>query len=249
MLRAVLSLCRRELTRFFRQPSRIIGAAVTPLLFWLLIGSGFSGSFRMPGAPEGVGYLEYFFPGSIVLVLLFAAIFSNISVIEDRREGFLQGVLVAPVPRWVIVAGKVLGGAFLAWVQAVAFLALAPLTGIPLTLASFFCAAGVLALLAVALTAVGFAFAWGLDSVQGFHAIMNTLLMPMWLLSGSLFPRSGAPVWLSAVMRINPLTYGVGAFRGALYGTPAPLAVAVTLGLGIVAFAAGLLVTRGGRVE
>ncbi|HEX6902775.1 MAG TPA: ABC transporter permease [Thermoanaerobaculia bacterium] len=249
MFRAVLSLCRRELTRFFRQPSRIIGAAVTPLLFWLLIGSGFSGSFRMPGAPEGVGYLEYFFPGSIVLVLLFAAIFSNISVIEDRREGFLQGVLVAPVPRWVIVAGKVLGGAFLAWVQALAFLALAPLTGIRLTPASFLGAAGVLALLAVALTAVGFAFAWVLDSVQGFHAIMNTLLMPMWLLSGSLFPRSGAPAWLSAVMRVNPLTHGVEAFRGALYETPAPLAVAVTLGLGIVAFAAGLLVTRGGRVE
>ncbi|HEV2844295.1 MAG TPA: ABC transporter permease [Thermoanaerobaculia bacterium] len=249
MLRAVLTLCRRELTRFFRQPSRIVGAAVTPLLFWLLIGSGFSGSFRMPGAPEGIGYLEYFFPGSIVLVLLFAAIFSNISVIEDRREGFLQGVLVAPVPRWVIVAGKVLGGAFLAWVQAVAFLALAPLTGIPLTVASAFAAAGVLALLAISLTAVGFAFAWILDSVQGFHAIMNILLMPMWLLSGSLFPQSGAPAWLSAVMRINPLNYGVAAFRGALYGTPAPLAVAVTLGLGIVAFAAGLFVTRGGRVE
>lgn len=249
MLRAVLTLCRRELTRFFRQPSRIVGAAVTPLLFWLLIGSGFSGSFRMPGAPEGIGYLEYFFPGSIVLVLLFAAIFSNISVIEDRREGFLQGVLVAPVPRWVIVAGKVLGGALLAWVQAVAFLALAPLTGIRVTLASALAAAGVLAILAVALTAVGFAFAWMLDSVQGFHAIMNILLMPMWLLSGSLFPQSGAPAWLSAVMRINPLTHGVAAFRGALYGTPAPLALAVTLGLGIVAFAAGLLVTRGGRVE
>ena len=249
MMRAVLTLCRRELTRFFRQPSRIIGAAVTPLLFWLLIGSGFSGSFRMPGAPDGVGYLEYFYPGSIVLVLLFAAIFSNISVIEDRREGFLQGVLVAPVPRWVIVAGKVLGGAFLAWVQAVAFLALAPLIGIPLSLTSALGAAGVLAVLAISLTAVGFCFAWMLDSVQGFHAIMNILLMPMWLLSGSLFPQSGAPAWLSAVMRINPLNYGVAAFRGALYGTPAPLSVAVTLGLGIAAFAAGLFVTRGGRVE
>lgn len=249
MMLAVLTLCRRELTRFFRQPSRIIGAAVTPLLFWLLIGSGFSGSFRMPGAPDGVGYLEYFFPGSIVLVLLFAAIFSNISVIEDRREGFLQGVLVAPVPRWVIVAGKVLGGAFLAWVQAVAFLALAPLVGIPLTLTSALGAAGVLAVLAVSLTAVGFCFAWILDSVQGFHAIMNILLMPMWLLSGSLFPQAGAAPWLAAIMRINPLNYGVAAFRGALYGTPAPLSMAITFGLGIAAFAAGLFVTRGGRVE
>lgn len=248
---AVYTLCRRELTRFFRQPSRIIGAAVTPLLFWLLIGSGFSGSFRMPGEPDGVGYLEYFFPGSIVLVLLFAAIFSNISVIEDRREGFLQGVLVAPVPRWAIVAGKVLGGAAIAWLQAVAFLALAPLVGIPLTAASFLAAAAILAVLAIGLTAVGFAFAWMLDSVQGFHAIMNILLMPMWLLSGSLFPQSGAPAWLSAVMLVNPLRYGVTAFRGALYGS-APglgLSVGVTVALAVAAFAAGLLVTRGGRVE
>ena len=93
------TLWRRELTRFFRQPSRIAGAVATPLIFWLLIGSGLSGSFRLPGGPADVDYLEYFFPGTIVLVLLFAAIFSNISVIEDRREGFLQGVLVAPVAR------------------------------------------------------------------------------------------------------------------------------------------------------
>jgi len=255
--RAAATLWRREITRFFRQPSRIAGAVGTPLIVWLLIGSGLSGSFRLPGAPAGLDYFQYFFPGTIVLVLLFAAIFSNISVIEDRHEGFLQGVLVAPVSRASIVAGKVLGGATLAWLQGVIFLALAPAAGIRLTALSALEAAGILALLALALTALGFAFAWKVDSTQGFHAVMNVVLMPMWLLSGSFFPVSGAPFWLGALMRVNPLTYGVAALRGALHGTAAALpglpgpaaSLAVTLALGLGAFAAGLLATRGGRVD
>ncbi len=255
---AAFTLWRRELTRFLRQPSRIAGAVGTPLIVWLLVGSGLSGSFRLPGGPAGLNYFEYFFPGTVVLVLLFAAIFSNISVIEDRHEGFLQGVLVAPVSRSAIVAGKVLGGATLAWLQGVVFLPLAPLSGIALTPRSALAAAGVLAVLALSLTALGFAFAWKVDSVQGFHAIMNVVLMPMWLLSGSFFPVSGAPAWLGALMRLNPLTYGVAALRWALYGQgaalgsglPGPaLSLAVTLVLGAAAFAAGLLATRGGRVE
>jgi ABC-2 type transport system permease protein len=251
---AVFTLWKRELVRFFRQPSRIAGAAGSPLIFWVLIGSGLSGSFRLPGGPSDLSYLEYFFPGTMVLTLLFAAIFSTISVIEDRNQGFLQGVLVAPVPRASIAAGKVLGGATLAWLQSVIFLALAPLSGIRLTLSSILAAAGVLAVLGIALTAVGFAFAWKVDSVQGFHAVMNLLLVPMWLLSGAFFPPSGAPGWLAAVMRANPLTYGVAALRWALYGSgpevgaglPGPaLAVAVTVLAAVVAFGFDLLVMRG----
>jgi ABC-2 type transport system permease protein len=248
------TLWQRELQRFFRQPSRVAGAIGTPLVFWLFMGSGLAGSFRMPGAPTGTGasYLQFFFPGTIALVLLFAAIFSTISVIEDRHEGFLQGVLVAPVSRGAIVAGKVLGGATLAWLQGVVFLFLAPLAGIPLTLPSLLQAAGVLALLAISLTAIGFGFAWKVDSVQGFHAVMNVVLLPMWLLSGSFFPLDGAPRWLALLMRVNPLTYGIQALRGVLSTAPRlPLAVpvAVTVALALLAFGADLLVTRGGRVE
>ncbi len=261
---AIFTLWRRELRRFFRQPSRIAGAALSPLLFWILIGSGFSGSFRLPGGPAEVSYLRYFYPGVIVLVLLFAAIFSTISVIEDRREGFLQGVLVAPVGRASIVAGKVLGGATLAWLQALPFLALAPFAGVRLTWGSALAAAGVMALLAVALTAVGFAFAWRVDSVQGFHAVMNLVLVPMWLLSGAFFPLAGAAGWMTVLMRLNPLTYGVAALRGVLdagsgaaaSGLPAAIgsggvigAIGATALLAILAFGAGLLATRGGRVE
>jgi ABC-2 type transport system permease protein len=265
-LLAVATLWRRELVRFFRQPSRVAGAAGSPLLFWVLIGSGLSGSFRLPGAPPGAGavsYLEYFFPGTVVLALLFAAIFSTISVIEDRHLGFLQGVLAAPVSRGSIVAGKVLGGATLAWLQAVPFLILAPFAGIHLTLSSALGAAGVLAVLAVALTAIGFAFAWRVDSVQGFHAVMNLLLVPMWLLSGAFFPVAGAPVWLRALMRANPMTYGVAALRGVLYGgtgsggaaaagpgLPGPAAAtAITALLALAGFAFGLAATRGGRID
>jgi ABC-2 type transport system permease protein len=250
---AVFTLWKRELVRFFRQPSRIAGAAGSPLIFWVLIGSGLSGSFRLPGGPADLDYLEYFFPGTMVLTLLFAAIFSTISVIEDRNQGFLQGVLVAPVPRAAIAAGKVLGGATLAWLQSVVFLALAPLSGIRLTLSSILAAAGVLAVLGIALTAVGFAFAWKVDSVQGFHAVMNLLLVPMWLLSGAFFPPSGAPGWLAAVMKANPLTYGVAALRWALYGPgpeagtglPGPAAaIAVTVLAAVAAFGFDLLVMR-----
>jgi ABC-2 type transport system permease protein len=257
---ATVTLWRRELVRFFRQPSRIAGAAGSPLLFWILIGSGLSGSFRLPGGPASLSYLEYFFPGTMVLALLFAAIFSTISVIEDRNQGFLQGVLVSPVSRASIAGGKVLGGATIAWLQSVVFLALAPLAGIRLTLLSALAAAGVLAVLGVALTAVGFAFAWRVDSVQGFHAVMNLLLVPMWLLSGAFFPPSGAPFWLALLMRLNPLTYGVAALRWALYGSAAAVgaglpgpeaAVAVTLVAAVLAFGFDLLVMKGsrGRVE
>ncbi len=253
---AVLTLWRREMVRFFRQPSRIVGAAGSPLIFWILIGSGLSGSFRLPGGPADVSYLEYFYPGTMVLVLLFAAIFSTISVIEDRNLGFLQGVLVAPVSRAAIAGGKVLGGATIAWLQALVFLAMAPLSGIHLNLTSALMSAAVLAVLGIALTSVGFAFAWKVDSVQGFHAVMNLVLVPMWLLSGAFFPPSGAPGWLALLMRLNPLTYGVAALRWALYGEAAPMgtgmpgpqaAIVVTSLAAVAAFGFDLLVMRGSR--
>src|SRR5215217_5418622 len=125
-----LSLARRELVRFLRQRHRVIGALATPIVFWLLIGGGMGRSFKVEGLPGGADYLRFFFPGTIVMILLFTAIFSTISVIEDRREGFLQSVLVAPVPRMAIVLGKVLGGTALAFGQGLVFLLLSPLLGI-----------------------------------------------------------------------------------------------------------------------
>ena len=245
---AAFTLWRRELTRFLRQPSRIAGAVGTPLIVWLLVGSGLSGSFRLPGGPAGLNYFEYFFPGTVVLVLLFAAIFSNISVIEDRHEGFLQGVLVAPVSRSAIVAGKVLGGATLAWLQGVVFLPLAPLSGIALTPRSALAAAGVLAVLALSLTALGFAFAWKVDSVQGFHAIMNVVLMPMWLLSGVFFSYERFPEKAQPFIRALPLTALNDALRGVMNEARSWTALAPQLAIiaawGVASFVVALKIFR-----
>jgi ABC-2 type transport system permease protein len=217
LLLPAISLCRRELVRFLRQRHRIIGALATPIVFWLLIGGGMSHSFKSDASTNGGGYMEYFFPGTILMILLFTAIFSTISIIEDRREGFLQSVLVAPVSRMSIVLGKVLGGTVLAFGQAFIFLLLAPTVGIHMTLMGFLASLLMMLILAFALTALGFCIAWRMSSTQGFHAIMNLFLMPMWFLSGALFPPGGAAGFIRAVMMINPLTYGMEALRRAMY--------------------------------
>jgi ABC-2 type transport system permease protein len=222
-------LCWRELVRFLRQRNRIVGAIGQPVLFWFFFGAGFDRSFRIPGSdqPAGASFREYYFPGTLVLILLFTAIFATISVIEDRREGFLQSVLVAPVPRWSMILGKVLGGALLALLQGLLFLLLA------LTLDVRFTALGLLHLTAlmfvasVGLTSLGLAIAWRLESTQGFHAIMSLVLMPLWLLSGAFFPvpPAGAEagwdqVAMHWLMTCNPLTYTVAGVHRLVFGGP-----------------------------
>jgi daunorubicin resistance ABC transporter membrane protein len=216
-LGAISVLVRRDLTRFFRQRSRVAGALIQPLLFWAILGFGLGGSFRMPGA-ESLSYLQYFFPGVVSMVVLFTSIFSTMSVIEDRREGFLQAVLVAPCSRASLVLGKTLGGVAVALAQAGLFVLLSPIAGFhplqfnwPLLVAN-------LVLISVALTATGFALAWWLNSVQGYHAIMSVLLIPAWILSGAMFPPGAASPALTAIMRCNPLAYSVSALRRGLYG-------------------------------
>ena len=211
----------REIVRFYRDRSRVIGSLAPPLLFWLLIGFGLGGSFQSPGATK-VGYLRFLFSGTAVLIVLFTSIFSTISIIEDRREGFMQSVLVAPVSRGAIVLGKILGGSAVALLQGLIFILLAPLAGIPIGLLQGLSLVGVMFGIAFALTGLGFLIAWRMQSTQGFHGIMNLFLMPMWLLSGSLFPLSGAASWLKWIMVMNPLTYGVSAFQHILLGDAYP---------------------------
>ncbi|HKN01549.1 MAG TPA: ABC transporter permease [Candidatus Binataceae bacterium] len=207
----------REIARFVRQRSRVTGAILQPLVFWLLLGAGLKSSFRPSGMPEDMNYAQYFYPGVIVLVLLFTAIFATISTVEDRREGFLQGVLVAPVSRVTVVLGQALGGTTLALGQGIIFLLLAPLAGIHLNLEAIAVTTAMMAIIAFALTSIGLVIAWRIESTQGFHAIMNLILIPIWLLSGAFFPADGAPGWLRWTMRLNPLTYGMTALRRGLY--------------------------------
>src|SRR5207253_3172634 len=207
----------REVVRFYRQRTRVVGVIASPVVFWLVIGSGFGSSFRSGGSAGQQHYLDYFYPGALIMIVLFTSIFTMMSVIEDRKEGFLLSVLVAPVPRSAIVLGKVLGGTTLSTIQGLTFLIFAPLVGVHLTLGTFLLIALTVFLVSFALTALGFAIAWPMDSNQAFHAIINLFLIPLWLLSGALFPLSGASGWMKVLMRLNPLTYGNEALRLLLY--------------------------------
>jgi ABC-2 type transport system permease protein len=221
---AVYALWKREVVRFLRQRSRVIGALGTPIVFWIVIGSGLGNSFRPPGSPEqGVHFLEYAFPGTLAMIILFTAIFSMISVIEDRKAGFLQAVIASPASRLSIVAGKVLGSTTLALGQAAIFLFLAPIAGVSLSAASVAGVFLMLTLVALGQSGLGFLIAWPMESTQGFHAIMNLGLMPMLFLSGALFPAAGASSWMGSLMAINPLTYGVSGIRRALYAHSSPM--------------------------
>ena len=255
-LPAVLTLAWREWARFLRQRNRVAGALLTPIVFWLLLGGGMGDSFKSPGGDEP--YLTYFFPGTLLMVVLFTAIFATITLIEDRREGFMQGVLVAPVPRWAIVLGKVLGGGSLAAAQALVLLALAPLAGFDVTAVGLLVAAAFVIGLSLALVSLGVMLAWPMTSTQGYHVAMNLLLMPLWFLSGAVFPVAAAgafaPVrWLTL---LNPLTYGLaGLRRGLAWGDdvavpPLWLAAVVTiLTAGLLFAAACFVASRPARAD
>jgi ABC-2 type transport system permease protein len=238
------TLWRREMVRFFRQRSRVIGALATPMMFWVLLGSGFNSSFTTGAAAgQGVGYSAYFYPGTVMLMVLFTAIFSTISVIEDRREGFLQGVLVSPSPRLAIVLGKVLGGASIATIQGLLLLLLWPLLGGFPGIGWMVLAVGLLFVIAIGVTGIGLCFAWPMDSTAGFHAVMNMVLMPMWFLSGAMFPMEKAPVWLSWVAWVNPMSYGQCALQQVMNGGSPPVGVTAMVSLPVaLAATAGVAV-------
>jgi len=219
----------RECVRFYRQRSRVIGVIASPLVFWLVIGSGFGTSFRS-GDTGGQHYLDYFYPGALIMIVLFTSIFTMMSVIEDRKQGFLLSVLVAPVPRTAIVLGKVLGGTTLSAVQGLIFLAFAPFVGVHMNFVQFLLVVLTVFLVSFALTSLGFAIAWPMDSNQAFHAIINLFLIPLWLLSGALFPMTGASGWIRGLMLANPLTYGVEALRQLLFpGNPGVASLSASL--------------------
>ena len=214
-------LWRRDLVRFFRQPSRLAGALGQPVIFWLVIGAGMSGTFRMPGA-AATGYLPFVYPGVVLMVVLFASIFTTVSVIEDRHRGFLQTVLAGPGSRAALVLGKTLGSASVALSQAALFLLLAPLAGFPYLSVNWPLLVLALALAAIGLAALGVAVAWAIDNVQGYHAVQMTLLVPLWVISGAMFPLPADRPGFAAAMRWDPVSYAVSAARRALAGPGAP---------------------------
>lgn len=240
----------REVVRFYRQPARVVGVILSPLLFWVVIGAGFGNSLHATSTGSG-SFLVYFFPGALIMIVLFTSIFTMMSVIEDRNEGFLLSVMVAPVHRSGIVLGKVLGGTTLSTIQGLIFLVFAPLIHIHIGLQEFFIVALTTFLVAFSLTALGFAIAWRMESAQGFHAIINLFLIPLWMLSGALFPVNGATGWLRLLMQVNPLTYGMNALLLTLFPTTAPStslglwpSIAVQAVFAVLVFVAGFVMVN-----
>jgi ABC-2 type transport system permease protein len=249
VLLPAFTLWWREIVRFYRQKTRVVGVLASPIVFWLVIGAGFGTSFRSGAATGQQHYMDYFYPGVLVMIVLFTSIFTMMSVIEDRKEGFLLSVLVAPVPRSAIVLGKVLGGTTLSAIQGMIFLVFAPFAGVHLNPLQVLLVAVVVFLVSFALTGLGFAIAWPMDSTQAFHGIINLFLIPLWLLSGALFPMTGASGWIRVLMYINPLTYGVEALRTLLYpGMPAtfslPSAMATLVLFSLVMFGLAFLMAN-----
>ncbi len=236
-----LVIARRDLVRFLRQPARVAAAIGTPLLFWAFMGGGFAGSFRPTGLGE-TSYAAFLLPGMITLVAVFAAIFSAFSIIEDRNGGWLQTVLVSPAPRWSIALGKIIGSSFVAFAQSAVLMLAIPFLHLQPTFIEVALSLLALAITSFAMTAMGFVFAWRSETTAGFHAVMNIVFMPMWLLSGAFFPptpmsndgHANALTWL---MRINPLTWCTQAIREPLLGRSATAWLLASLAFAIAMFA------------
>lgn len=238
---ALAALTRREWMRFARQPSRVVAAVGTPALLWVFLASGFGSG--VAGAAGGYG--AHLVPGMVGLTVVFSSIFGAISLIEDRTTGFLQGVLASPAPRWSVVGSKVVGGASIAVLQGAILLPAAALVGATPGVAGFAAALGALACLSLVVLGLSLGLAWRVNSVSGFHGVMNLVLMPMWLLSGSFFPVAGAAPWLRGVMLANPLTWPTEALRASLGGgdggASLTWALAVVAALASVAFASWII--------
>jgi len=215
-LRAASIVWRREMIRFRRDRLRAVTSLIQPLLFLLVLGTGLS-ALASHSLPPDVSFKSFIYPGVLAMSVLFTAIFSAASIVWDREFGFLREMLVAPVSRSAIVTGKILGGATIATIQGIIMLALAGLADVPYNPVLLLTLAGELFLLAFTLTSFGVMMAARITQFQAFMALTQMLVMPLFFLSGALYPLHGLPGWLSVLTRLDPLTYVVYPMRHAVF--------------------------------
>ncbi|MGD0715062.1 MAG: ABC transporter permease [Gaiellaceae bacterium] len=213
-VRAVRVVWNRELLRFLRNRLRLVTSFVQPVLFLLVLGTGMSSLVASSG---GVNFKTFMFPGILAMTVLFTALFSAISIVWDREFGFLREMLVAPVRRGAIVVGKCAGGTTTAAIQGAVMLLLAGLVGVPYSPTLFATLLGEMILVAVALTAFGVLVASRMSQIESFQAVIQFLVMPMFFLSGAIFPPTGLPQWLEVLTKLDPLTYAVDPMRRAVF--------------------------------
>ena len=219
----IYTMWLREMKRFLRVKARVVGSLLMPLFFLAFLGlpMSFMPARQIPGL-EGVGYLNFLAPGIVGMTLLFAGTMSGASVIWDKEFGFLKEVLVAPVSRFSVILGRSLGGMTTAIIQALAIVGISVAMGVTLSgVAGFFLAIVVMILTCAIFTGFGLIIAAKLGNLEGFMAIMNLIVFPIFFLSGALFPVQSMPSWLRYVMYFDPLTYGVDGLRGTLIGVSA----------------------------
>ncbi len=218
-LRPIYVICIREFKKFFREKSRLLGTLARPVLWLFVVGNGMGALIR-PQA--GLSYLQFIFPGMIGMTILFASIFSSISIVWDREFGFMKEMLVAPISRLSIVIGKAVSGTLISAAQAVIILILIPFLGIDIGAMQFIWVTLIALLVSFCITSIGILIAARLTSFDGFNVIMNFLVMPMFFLSGAMYPVSSMPDALRWISHINPLTYGIDAFKHILLTKAAP---------------------------
>ena len=215
--RAIKVVWRRELIRFRRDRLRMVTSLMQPLLFLFVLGTGLSSLMGNTGSASDVNVRTFLFPGVLTLAVLFTAVFSAGSIVWDREFGFLREMLVAPVGRWAIVVGKCVGGATVATFQGLVLLALAGLVGVPYNPLMIVLVVAELMLIALMITAFGVMVAARIKTFQAFMAMTQVLMLPMFFLSGALFPLNNLPTWLTILTHINPLTYAVDLVRRTIF--------------------------------
>jgi ABC-2 type transport system permease protein len=256
-LRVVSVVWRRELIRFSKDRPRLVAALVQPLLYMFVLGTGLSS--MVPSGRGGADFRVFLFPGVLALTVLFTCMFSAGSLVWDREFGFMREMMVAPVRRWAVVLGKVLGGATAGTSQALVMLVFGYLAGVSYSPSLVFALFGIVALLALAVTGLGVALATFVPNMQSFMAVVQLVMLPAFFLSGALYPLERLPMWLVVATRLNPLTYAVDSLRHTVLGAATPaltwghFVVPVTLDLAIVGAlgltALGVATARFSRVE
>jgi ABC-2 type transport system permease protein len=239
-MNVIYMLWLREIKRYSRSRAQIIGSLAQPALYLLVLGFGFGSVFQQAGQGS---YLQFMAPGVIAMGILFTSIFSGIGLLWDRQFGFLKETLVAPVPRLQIMAGRTLGGATIAIIQGTLVLIVCMLVGFrPESWSAVPVALVFMALIAVVFAALGTAIGSTLKDMQGFQLIMNFLIMPIFFLSGALFPLTNLPTALTVATRLDPLSYGVDGLRGAFIGASH---IGLALDMSVLAVLAALFLVLG----
>ena len=220
-LNAVYVIVARELKKFFREKSRLFSAVARPLLWLFIVGAGIS---RIVSSDTGIPYTQFIFPGIIGMTILFSSIFSSISIIWDKEFGFMKEILVAPVSRFSIVVGKALSGTVVSTIQSVIILALFPVLGFQLSIFQIISLIGICLIVSFCISSFGIVLATFYDSYESFSVIMNFIVMPMFFLSGAMYPVKLLPEILRFIAKINPLTYGIDALKHVLFpGVTGPM--------------------------